>query len=139
MAAPTTTPLDRERPFGADELFFSTTDRRGVILAGNAVFQRVADYAEEELIGQAHNIVRHPDMPRGVFRVFWDHLDAKKPIAAYVKNMARDGAYYWVVATAVPMANTTMKANVRIDLFIDTFPPLNRDKIGTRVIGTVPP
>ena len=96
------TPTEREREFGFDELFFSTTDRKGVILSGNRVFARVAGRELEELKGRAHNIIRHPDMPRGVFRLLWEFLDADRPVAGYVKNLASDGSHYWVLATLVP-------------------------------------
>jgi PAS domain S-box-containing protein len=97
-----TAPVDRARPFAIDELFFSTTDAKGVIRSGNGVFARVSGLELEELVGKAHNVVRHPDMPRAVFRTFWDALGAGRGIAAYVKNIAADGAYYWVMAFAVP-------------------------------------
>ena len=87
-----------------NELFFSTTDQKGVITAGNQVFERVSGYALEDMVGRAHNIVRHPDMPRAVFRLLWDTIGAGRPIAAYVRNRAADGAYYWVMASVVPIA-----------------------------------
>lgn len=90
--------------FDADELFFSVTDPTSRILAGNAVFQRVSRYPVDQLIGAPHNLIRHPDMPRCVFRILWDRIRAGLPVAAYVQNRARDGAHYWVVATVVPVA-----------------------------------
>jgi PAS domain S-box-containing protein len=98
-------PVDRARPFAIDELFFSTTDAKGVIRSGNDVFARVSGLELEDLVGKAHNVVRHPDMPRAVFRTFWDALGAGRGVAAYVKNLAADGAYYWVMAFAVPAAD----------------------------------
>lgn len=103
MSRTTIVPVDRERPFEAHELFFSTTNARGIIQAGNSVFTRVSGYDASVLVGAPHSKIRHPDMPRAVFRLLWNYLEAGKPIAAYVKNMAADGSYYWVVATAVPM------------------------------------
>ncbi|MCC6237678.1 MAG: PAS domain-containing protein [Dehalococcoidia bacterium] len=103
MPRETVTPISVERPFGLDELFFSTTDRKGHIRSGNHVFARVSGYPEAQLIGQPHNIIRHPDMPRAIFQLLWEYLEAERPIAAFVKNLARDGAYYWVLATAVPL------------------------------------
>ncbi len=97
------TPIDSSRDFRINELFFSQTDRKGVIVSGNAVFSRVADYTLEEMKGKAHNIIRHPDMPRAVFKTLWDFLKASKPIAAYVKNMAKDGRDYWVLALVAPV------------------------------------
>ncbi len=93
-------PVDRERRFDIDELFYSRTDGKGIIESGNEVFVRVSGYSREQLIGQAHNIVRHPDMPRALFRVFWERLQAGAAVSAYVKNLAEDGTYYWVLATA---------------------------------------
>ncbi|MEM9645309.1 MAG: PAS domain-containing protein [Planctomycetota bacterium] len=95
--------LDREREFRIEELFFSTTDPRGVIQSGNDVFVRVSGYEEAELLGMPHSKIRHPDMPASVFRVFWDMLQSDKSIAAYVKNRAKDGEYYWVMAVATPV------------------------------------
>ncbi len=106
MARPKTKAKNESRPFEIHELFFSTTDRAGVIRSGNEVFRRVAGFdSVEELIGKPHNIIRHPDMPRAVFDLLWKHLLADQPIAAYVKNLATDGCYYWVVALAIPIAD----------------------------------
>jgi len=59
-------------------------------------------YTEEELIGKQHNIIRHPDMPRGVFKLLWDTLAKEQEIFAYVKNMSKDGGFYWVFANVTP-------------------------------------
>jgi aerotaxis receptor len=96
-------PSAHERRFSVDELFFSTTDSKGIITSSNGVFVRVSGYREEDLIGAPHNIIRHPDMPRAVFRLLWDHITAGRPIAAYVKNMAADGGHYWVMAVVTPI------------------------------------
>lgn len=103
MKKPTITPTNQAREFLADELFCSTTDLRGVIETGNDVFFRVAGYDEAEVVGQPHNLIRHPDMPRGAFKLVWQHLLAGKPVAAYVKNLARNGDYYWVLAMIAPI------------------------------------
>jgi PAS domain S-box-containing protein len=98
------TARNEERPFRADELFFSTTDEKGVIRSGNEVFARVSGYDDvRELIGRPHNIIRHPDMPRAVFKLMWDFLKGGNSFAGYVKNMAADGCYYWVMALVVPI------------------------------------
>src|SRR5690606_34204363 len=78
-----------EQKVGADELFFSTTDRQGRIRSGNSVFARISQFSIEELVGSPHNIVRHPEMPAGVFRLIWDRLYADRPVGTYVKNLAR--------------------------------------------------
>lgn len=102
-----------EVAFGADELFFSATDPGGRIVAGNPVFARVSGYALPELVGRAHNVVRHPDMPRVVFRILWDHLREGRAVAAYVKNRTRDGRPYWVVATATATGSGFLSVRCR--------------------------
>lgn len=92
-----------ERDFDVEELFFSTTDKKGIITACNEVFLRVGGYPADELIGRPHNIIRHPHMPRCVFKLLWDYLLRGKTIGAYVKNLAKSGEYYWVFALASPI------------------------------------
>ena len=94
--------MNEERLFEPHELFFSLTDPKGIIRYGNEVFTRISAFTEQELIGAPHNIIRHPDMPRSVFMLLWDYLNEGKTIAAYVKNLAQDGRYYWVMATVMP-------------------------------------
>ncbi len=89
--------------FHADELFFSITDYNSIILSGNDVFIRVSGYTKKEVLGRYHNIVRHPHMPKIIFKYFWDVIQAKKPIIAYVKNRAKNGDYYWVLAAVFPL------------------------------------
>ncbi|MEJ2578495.1 MAG: PAS domain-containing protein [Kineosporiaceae bacterium] len=101
----TVEPPSEERLVGADELFFSTTDRRGVIRAGNSIFVKIADYSVEELIGAPHSIIRHPDMPAAAFKAMWDRLHSGRPMAAYVQNLTKDGKYYWVFATITPLGD----------------------------------
>ncbi|MBL8013526.1 MAG: PAS domain-containing protein [Candidatus Omnitrophica bacterium] len=106
-------PVDRESEFLVNEIFFSTTDLVGNILSGNSVFVRVSQYDKEEIIGAPHNIIRHPDMPRVVFKVLWDYLKAKKPVVAYVKNMTKEGRYYWVLAAAFPTSNGYLSIRIK--------------------------
>ncbi|WP_298724366.1 PAS domain-containing protein [uncultured Ferrovibrio sp.] len=96
------TPTQVERTFGEDEIIVSKTDTRGRITYANEVFCRVAGYSEHDLVGQPHSIVRHPDMPRCVFQLLWDTISSGNEIFAYVKNMARNGDYYWVFAHVTP-------------------------------------
>lgn len=98
----TVTPKNRESRFEYDELFFSITDPKSTITYANDVFVRISGYEASEIAGQLHKLIRHPDMPRSVFLVFWNHLENNRPVAAYVKNMAKDGSYYWVMALAFP-------------------------------------
>jgi aerotaxis receptor len=94
---------EREAPFALDELFFSRTETRGRIEAGNSVFQRVSEYSWAEMTDRPHNIIRHPDMPRAVFYILWEKIRAGLPIGAYVKNKAKGGNYYWVYAVVTPI------------------------------------
>lgn len=96
-------PQSSESPFDFKELFFSTTNERGVILFGNDVFVRVSGYGKDVLTGAPHSIIRHPDMPRAVFKLLWSTIQAGEPIAAYVKNLAANGSYYWVLAFVFPI------------------------------------
>ena len=107
-----------EAPFGDDEIFFSRTDERGVILAANEVFQRISGYGWDRLIGAPHRLVRHDDTPKAVFHLMWDRLRNGEPIAAYVKNRAEDGRYYRVLALAAPTADGFL--SVRIKPLSDT-------------------
>jgi len=77
---------------GVDQLFFSTTDARGVIRHSNNVFIELSRYRRDELSGAPHNIIRHPEMPGGAFKAMWDTLKAGSPFAAYVRNLAADGS-----------------------------------------------
>jgi PAS domain S-box-containing protein len=91
-------PTGVERMLGADELIVSKTDAKGVLTYVNTVFCRMAVAAEEDLLGQPHNVVRHPDMPRALFKYMWDTIATRREIFAYVKNMGLDGTHYWVFA-----------------------------------------
>lgn len=106
-------PKSGEAPFGLQEVFFSRTDARGVIQAGNQVFSRVADYALEEMIGAPHKLIRHPDMPKGVFQLLWDTIRNGETVGAYVKNKARDGLYYWVFAVVTPCGDGYLSARIK--------------------------
>jgi aerotaxis receptor len=105
--------LNKSRPFEYHELFFSTTDPKSKIIYANDVFIRISGYDTDEIVGELHKKIRHPDMPRSVFKIFWDHLNDHKPVAAYVKNLAKDGAYYWVMALAYPCQEGYMSVRLK--------------------------
>ena len=92
-----------ERFFGPDDIFFSTTDAKGVILRTNRTFDTLSRYTRDRLIRAPHNIIRHLDMPAGVFKLMWNDLQAGLPVCAYVLNRAADGLDYRVFATIVPI------------------------------------
>ena len=83
-------------------MIVSKTDLKGKITYANRVFLRVSGYDKKELIGAPHNILRHPNMPRAVFKLLWDTLQKEKEIFAYVLNRCRNGDHYWVLAHVTP-------------------------------------
>lgn len=91
-----------EHTYAGDELFFSTTDAEGRIRRANSTFMRLAGYPRGALVGRAHNVVRHPVMPAGLFRGMWEDLEAGQAVSAYITNRSSDGGYYRVFATIVP-------------------------------------
>jgi PAS domain S-box-containing protein len=99
-------PSGRETFFSASELIVSKTDLKGRLTYANGLFCKIAGYRESELIGQPHSIIRHPDMPRSVFRLLWDTIEDRHEIFAYVKNMASNGDHYWVFAHVTPSFGT---------------------------------
>jgi PAS domain S-box-containing protein len=102
MTAAATKPTGRECPFGEEELIVTKTNLKGHITYANDVFLRLSKYPTKQVIGAPHSLIRHPDMPRCIFKLLWDSIQAKKEIFAYVVNMAMDGDHYWVFAHVTP-------------------------------------
>lgn len=92
----------QERYFPEHEIIVSKTDPRGIITYANKTFLQIADYSLPEVIGKPHNILRHPDMPKCVFKLMWDRLKSGQEIFAYVINRTKYGDYYWVFAHVTP-------------------------------------
>jgi len=88
--------------YPGEELLVSSTNTKGEITHCNQAFVRVSGYGVEELIGQPHNIIRHPDMPRAAFKLAWDTIQAGHEFFGYVKNMSKDGGFYWVFTHITP-------------------------------------
>ena len=97
--------LDEEIKFSKKKFIVSKTDLKGNIIFTNKNFSEVSGYNEAELIGAPHNILRHPDMPKAVFFIVWQALLAGQPISGVVKNLAKSGKYYWVIADLEPKFN----------------------------------
>ena len=95
-------PTQEETVMNSDDLIVSKTDLKGHITYCNEIFMKMANMSEEQLLGKPHSIVRHPDMPKAVFKLLWDYIQSGREIFAYVKNLAADGAYYWVYANVTP-------------------------------------
>jgi PAS domain S-box-containing protein len=91
-----------ERKFAPDAIIVTKTDLHGRITYANQTFLDVAGYAEAGVLGQAHSIIRHPDMPRCVFKLLWDKLQSGNEVFAYVINLAKNGDHYWVFAHVTP-------------------------------------
>lgn len=96
------TPTTIERPMRENDFIVSKTNPKGIITYGNPIFIEFSGYSEAELIGSQHNIIRHPDMPRSAFKLAWDTIQSGKEFFAYVKNMSKDGGYYWVFTHIAP-------------------------------------
>ena len=92
------TPTSHEKVMKKDDFIVSKTDLQGKITYCNQIFINFSGFNEKELLGQPHNIIRHPDMPKVVFKLLWERTKNKNEIFAYVKNMSADGSYYWVYA-----------------------------------------
>jgi len=91
------TPIDREVQWDKTKTLISETDVKGTITNVNDVFCAVAHYSASELIGQPHNLIRHPDMPKVVFKILWENLKGKNNFHAIIKNLSKSGRYYWVI------------------------------------------
>lgn len=94
--------VDREVPYPDGKLIVSRTDPQGIITHANQAFVDMSGYTREELIGVNHYILRHPDMPAVAFAGLWETIEAGKKWHGYVKNLRKDGSYYWVKATVIP-------------------------------------
>ncbi|MEI7457613.1 MAG: PAS domain-containing protein [Nitrosomonadales bacterium] len=90
-------------PYPKGQVLVSKTDLKGTIIYANDAFIALSGYSKEELVGQNHNLVRHPDMPPEAFEDLWDTVKKGLPWKGVVKNRCKDGRYYWVHAFVVPV------------------------------------
>ena len=102
MAKPAVQPTGRESFFDTEEIIVTKPDLKGKITYANEVFLRVSKISEHAAIGAPHSLIRHPDMPRSVFKLLWDRIQSGKELFAYVINMATNGDHYWVFAHVTP-------------------------------------
>ena len=96
------TPTQTEVTFSPDEQIISKTDPKGRITYINRVFMKVSGFTEEDALGVQHNLVRHPDMPRGAFKHLWDTIAQGHEWFGFVKNITKEGHFYWVFANVTP-------------------------------------
>ena len=90
--------INTERVMKEDDFIVSKTDKKGIITYANRIFVEMSGYSKEEIIGANHNLIRHPFMPKVAFKLAWDLVQDKKEFFGFVKNLSRDGSYYWVFA-----------------------------------------
>lgn len=95
-------PNNHEKKMADEDFIVSKTDPTGRITYANRIFMELAGYPEDQLLGVQHNIIRHPEMPRGVFRFMWNTLKAGDEFFGFAKNMSADGSFYWVFANITP-------------------------------------
>ncbi len=120
---------DLEVMFPLGHLIVSRTDLAGIITHANDAFVEMSGYTRDELLGAPHHILRHPDMPKLAFKGLWDDISAGKKWHGYVKNLRKDGAFYWVYATAVP--------NIREGVIVG-YTSVRRKPSRTKVNGLIP-
>ncbi len=97
--------IEKETVLSDNAFLVSETDAKGHIIFANEEFCKVAEYDEEELLGQPHNLIRHKDMPKAAFKDLWDTVKSGEVWQGYVKNKTKSGGYYWVYATVYPNIN----------------------------------
>lgn len=103
--------MERPEPTGIEtevtkvDVIVSRGDEKGDITYANPIFFKISGYSEEELLKQPHSILRHPDMPKVVFEIFWKKLQSNEEVYAFVKNLRKDGGHYWVFAHVRPALN----------------------------------
>lgn len=102
-------PTDKEIVMRDDDFIVSKTDLKGRITYANRIFMEFSGFEDVDLIGKQHNVIRHPDMPRLIFKKLWSEVESGREIFAYVKNICADGSYYWVLANVTPSIDETGK------------------------------
>jgi len=126
-------PTGEERHYEPEQMFYSTTDRRGVIASVNSTFVGLSRYSESELVGSPHNLIRHPDMPGAVFHIMWGRLLEGKSMMGYVKNLAKDGAHYLTFTTVTPLPEGYISVRSTVTR-PDLWEPISRAYAETRAL-----
>lgn len=135
-------PTGQHKSLQPEDFIVSKTDLKGKITYGNKIFLKLSGYDEKELLGAPHSILRHPDMPKIIFKLLWDRIQAKQEIFAYVKNLCKDGAYYWVLANVTTSLDTggAIRGYYSVrrkptDAYIAVIEPLYRDLLAAEHSG----
>ncbi len=97
--------LEEERKLSSVDIIVSQTDLDGFIIYANPIFYKIAGYSSAKLIGENHNIIRHPDMPKAIFKILWERLKNREDVYCFIKNRATNNRFYWVFAYIRPSFN----------------------------------
>ncbi|MEA1892390.1 MAG: PAS domain-containing protein [Campylobacterota bacterium] len=123
-------PIDNEIKLSPKRYIVSKTDPKGIITYSNDYFVEICGYTQEELIGQPHSIVRHPDMPKIAFKLMWSRIQQGQNFIAVVKNLAKDGSYYWVVTDFEPKMDPISNEIISYTAFRKAAPQKAIDTMG---------
>jgi len=96
---------EEEIPLTDVDIIVSQSDLKGFIIYANPIFYKISDYPNGKLIGENHNIVRHKDMPKVIFKYMWEQIESKKEVYCFIKNKVKGNRYYWVYAYVRPSLN----------------------------------
>ncbi len=99
-------PINEEYQFDKSRVLISQTDLDGVITYANKQFREVTGYSYDELVGKPHNIIRHPDMPHVTFTKMWDTIKSGQVFNGTIKNLCKDGRFYWVDLEILPIKDS---------------------------------
>ena len=97
--------LEEERKLSSVDIIVSQSDLDGFIIYANPIFYKIAGYSSAKLIGENHNIIRHPDMPKAIFKLLWERLKNREDVYCFIKNRAVNNRFYWVFAYIRPSFN----------------------------------
>ena len=130
-------PKDNQIKIDLDRFIVSKTDSKGMITYINEYFIEVSQYSKDELVGSSHNIIRHPDMPKAMFKILWQNIKQKKDFSLVMKNLTKDGSYYWVVAKIESLSDPltgqilthTAHRKAALEHTIDTIEPIYKKMI----------
>ncbi len=98
----TVQPTGVERTLSQEDIIVTKTDLKGHLTYTNDVFLNISAVSEGQALGSPHNFIRHPEMPAGIYKLLWESISTRQELFAYVKNLALDGAHYWVLAHVTP-------------------------------------
>ncbi|MEA1891442.1 MAG: PAS domain S-box protein [Campylobacterota bacterium] len=92
-------PTEIEKEVTSVDLIVSKSDEEGNITYVNPIFSKISEYTQGKLLDEPHSVLRHPDMPKVIFKYLWANIKLGNDVVAYVKNLCKDGSFYWVIAT----------------------------------------